>query len=168
MEQFESFIGVNFWTALITLLNTLTIFFVGKKFLFGPVMEMIKERQQEIDDMYADAGSAKQQALDMESEYRQKLLVATQTGEQMVKEAVARGQRREEEIIRSAREQASAILDKAAADIAMEKKQAVQGARDEISDMAVAIAAKVLDREISSAQQSQLVDAFIDELGDGV
>jgi len=168
LEQFESFIGVNFWTALITLLNTLTIFFVGKKFLFGPVMEMIKERQQEIDDMYADAGSAKQQALDMESEYRQKLLVATQTGEQMVKEAVARGQRREEEIIRSAREQASAILDKAAADIAMEKKQAVQGARDEISDMAVAIAAKVLDREISSAQQSQLVDAFIDELGDGV
>lgn len=168
MEQFESFIGVNFWTALLTLLNTLTIFFVGKKFLFGPVMKMIRDRQQEIDDMYADAGSAKQQALEMESEYRQKLLTATQTGEQMVKEAVVRGQRREEEIIRSAREQASAILDKAAADIAMEKKQAVSDARDEISDMAVAIAAKVLDRELSSAQQSQLVDAFIDELGDGV
>lgn len=168
MEQFESFIGVNFWTALITLLNTLTIFFVGKKFLFGPVMKMIRDRQQEIDDLYADAEGAKQQALEMEQEYRQKLQTATETGEQMVKEAVARGQRREEEIIQAAHQQADAMLDKAAADIAMEKKQAMQEARDEISDMAVAIAQKVLDREISQERQAQLVDEFIEELGDGV
>ena len=41
MERFEAFIGVNFWTALFVLLNTLTIFFVAKKFLFGPVMKIM-------------------------------------------------------------------------------------------------------------------------------
>lgn len=48
---FEGFIGVNFWTALFVLLNTLTIFFVARKYLFGPVHKMITDRQKEIDDM---------------------------------------------------------------------------------------------------------------------
>ena len=59
MEQFESFIGVNFWTALFTLLNFLALFFVAKHFLIGPVMQLIQARQKEIDDLYADAGNAK-------------------------------------------------------------------------------------------------------------
>ena len=50
--MFESFLGVNPWTALFILLNTLTIYFVAKKFLFGPVMKMITDRQQEIDNLY--------------------------------------------------------------------------------------------------------------------
>ena len=57
MGYFENFIGVNFWTALFVLLNTLTIFFVAKKFLFGPVMKIIADRQKEIDDMYEAAGT---------------------------------------------------------------------------------------------------------------
>ena len=58
--MFESFLGVNPWTALFILLNTLTIYFVAKKFLFVPVMNIIKERQQEIDGMYAAAGDAQE------------------------------------------------------------------------------------------------------------
>ena len=49
----EGFISFNTWTALFILLNTVTMFLVLKKFLFKPVMKMIKDRQQEIDDMYA-------------------------------------------------------------------------------------------------------------------
>ena len=60
--MFESFLGVNPWTALFILLNTLTIFFVARKFLFGPVMKIIADRQQEIDDLYAGANSAKAEA----------------------------------------------------------------------------------------------------------
>ena len=92
MGQFEAFIGVNPWTALFTLLNTLTIFFVAKKFLFGPVMKMIQDRQKEIDDMYDAAGEAKRSAVALESEYQQKLSAAAETSEKMVKEAAARGQ----------------------------------------------------------------------------
>ena len=60
--MFESFLGVNPWTALFILLNTLTIYFVAKKFLFVPVMNIIAERQKEIDDMYSDAESEKAMA----------------------------------------------------------------------------------------------------------
>ena len=137
------FLNVNFFTALFTLANTILLFLVLKKFLFKPVMKMITDRQKEIDDLYDAAGKAEEKAKALEQEYQQKLSVAAETGERMVKEAVKRGQDREEEIIRQANAEAAAILDKAAADIAMEKKKAINDAKDEISGMAMALAEKV-------------------------
>lgn len=168
MAQFESFIGVNFWTALFTLLNFLAVFFVAKHFLIGPVMKIIQDRQKEIDDLYSDANAAKADAEAMQSEYQAKLNDAQATSERIVKEAVSRGQAREEEILRQANAEASAIMDKATADIAMEKKKAINDAKDEISDLALAIAGKVVGRELNAADQRDLVDAFIDGLGDNV
>jgi len=164
--QFESFIGVNFWTALFVLLNTLTIFFVAKKFLFKPVQKIITDRQNEIDGMYADAGKAKADAEAMAKDYQQKLSEAQATSDRLVKEAVVRGQNREEEIVRQANAEASAIISKATADAALEKKKAVNEAKNEISEMAMAIAEKVVGRELNSQDQAVLVDNFINELGD--
>ena len=160
------FLNINFFTSLFTLFNTVALFFVAKKFLFKPVMKMITDRQQEIDDMYAEADKAKKNAKDLESEYRQKLAAAVQTGEDMVKQAVARGQSREEEILSRANREAAAILDKAAADIAQEKKKAVNAAKDEISVIALAIAGKVVGHELNDAAQTELVDSFIEQLGE--
>ena len=168
LENFESFIGVNFWTALFTLLNFIILYLVAKHFLIGPILAIIENRQKEIDDMYLQAGSAKDNALALEEEYKQKLSAATETGERIVKEAVVRGQAREDEILRAANAEASAIMDKAAADIAQEKKKALNDAKDEISDMAIAIAEKVVGRELNAADQESLVDSFIAQLGDHV
>ena len=166
--KFESFIGVNFWTALFVLLNTLAVFFVAKKFLFVPVKNMIDSRQQEIDAMYDEAKAAQERSAAMEQEYTQKLSAATQTGEQLVREAVARGQRREEEILRQANEEAAAIRAKASADIALEKKKAINDAKDEISGISMAIAEKVVERQLNAADQQKLIAQFIDELGDAL
>ena len=166
MGYFEDFIGVNLWTALFTLLNTLAVIFVGTKFLFKPVMKMIQERQDEIDRMYAGAEQARSEAKSLQAEYEKKLSDAVQTGDRLVKEAVARGQSREEEILRQANREAAAILDKANADIAQEKKKAINDAKDEISVIALAIAGKVVGRELNEADQSLLVDSFINELGE--
>ena len=168
MGQFEAFVGVNFWTALFILLNTLIIFFVAKKFLFVPVMNIITARQQEIDDMYTQAGDAREQALTLQSEYEDKLSQAAATSERLVKEATVRAQGREEEIIRQANERAEAIRAKASADIAQEKKKALNDAKDEISAIALALAGKVVGRELDENDQSKLVDSFIEELGEQV
>ena len=166
MGQFEAFVGVNFWTALFILLNTLVIFFVAKKFLFGPVMNIIETRQQEIDTMYTQADDAKSQAEKLRGDYEVKLAQAAETSERLVKEATVRAQGREEEIIREANVRAEAILSKASADIAQEKKKALNDAKDEISVIALAIAGKVVGRELDAADQANLVDSFIEELGE--
>ena len=166
MGQFEAFVGVNFWTALFTLLNTLTIYFVAKKFLFKPVMKMIRDRQEEIDGMYASADKTCSDAEAMADEYRQKLSAATETSARKDKEAVGRGPRREDALVRRANEEAYAIRKKASADIAQEKKKAINDAKDEISEMAMAIAEKVVGRTLNEADQASLVDHFIEELGE--
>jgi len=165
LEEFQSFIGVDFWTALFTLLNFLAVFFVGKRFLWGPVTKMVQERQKEIDDMYSEADTARASAKAMEEEYQGKLSDARATSEQIVRDAVSRGQAREEEIIRQANAEASAMMDKAAADIALEKKKAINDAKDEIAGIALEIAGKVVGSQLSDADQTKLVDQFIDELG---
>ena len=162
----EEFLSIDLFTALFTLINTVALFFVLKKFLFQPVMKMITDRQKEIDDLYDDAGKAKAEAQKMEQEYRQKLNDAASTGERLVKEAVARGQSREEEIISQANAQADAIRAKAEADIAQEKKKAINDAKNEISDLALTIAGKVVGRELNGEDQAKLVDRFIEELGE--
>ena len=166
MGQFEAFVGVNFWTALFVLLNTLTIYFVAKKFLFKPVMKIIHDRQQEIDDMYVEAQSAQDSAKALEEEYQMKLETAQQTSDRLVKEAVTRGKNREEEIIRQANREADAIREKASADIAREKKQAVNDAKNEISSLAMEIAGKVVGESLDAARQEKLVNSFLEELGE--
>ena len=165
---YESFLGVNVWTALFTLANTVALFLVLKKFLWGPVMNMIADRQKEIDDMYAEADRAKQQAATLRSEYEVKLSAAADEAERMVKEATARGQSRQEDILRQANAEADAIRRKASADIAQEKKKAINDAKDEIAGLAVDIAGKLVGRTLDAEDQAQLVDQFIEQLGDGV
>ncbi len=166
MGEFEALLGVNPWTALFALANFLFLFFMLRKFLFKPVMKMIDDRQKEIDDLYKDAEGAKKDAQAKQQEYDRKLSAAQQTSEQLVREAVARGQSREEEILRQANAQASAMMDKAADDIAREKKKAVNDAKDEISVIALSIAGKVVGRELNDADHARLVDGFIEELGE--
>ena len=168
MDQFEAFLGVNPWTALFTLLNFLLVLYVGKRFLYGPVMKMIQDRQNEIDDMYAKADAAKTDAAKLRDTYQQQLSQAQSESDRIVKEATLRAQNREEEILRKAAADADAIRDKAIADIAQEKKKAVNDAKNEISGLALAIAGKVVGRELNTADQTDLIDRFIDELGEGV
>ena len=162
------FLNINLFTGIFTLINTIVLFVVLKKFLFKPVMKMIEDRQNEIDTMYAEANQSRDNAKAMEAEYTQKLSAAADTGERLVKEAVLRGQAREEEIIRQANAEAAAIMSKASADIAQEKKKAINDAKDEISVIAIAIAEKVVARELNHADQDKLVDDFIRRLGDDV
>ena len=168
LERFESFIGINPWTALFVLLNFLLLFFVAKKFLFKPVKDMIDSRQKEIDDMYAQADAAKENANAMEAELKSQLAAAQETGDNLVKEAMARGKNREEEIIRQANREADAIREKATSDIARDKKKALNDAKDEISAIALEIAGKVVGEAMDGEQQQRLVDKFLADLEEQV
>lgn len=165
--MFEPFLGVNPWTALVTLVNTVLLFYVAGKYLFRPVMKIIEDRQKEIDEMYADAGQARENAETLETACQQRLSTASATADRIVKDAVDRARVREEQILHQARQEAAAVMDRAAAVIDTEKKQALESARDEISDMAIAIAQKVVSREVNRADQKRFIEEFLEGLGDG-
>lgn len=166
MTGFESFVGINPWTALFTFCNMLITFSVLKHFLFEPVKKMIDDRQNEIDTMYADADAAKQKAAALETEYQAHLQSIKDERDAMLREAARRAQKREEEIVGEAKTEAANIRAAAEADIAQERKKAVNDLKNEIGGMAVEIAGKVVEREIKQQDHQALIDEFIQNVGD--
>ena len=168
MTEFENFIGFNPWTALFTLLNMVLTFLILKKFLFKPVTKMIDDRQREIDELYADANTAKQDAESMRDDYTRKLSEAKETSAQIVAEATQEANRRSDEIIRQARQDADALRQKAGADIDLEKKKALNEVKGDISRIALDIAGKVVERELDEKDQERLIEGFLRQMGETV
>ena len=165
MTGFESFVGVNPWTALFTFCNMLITFAVLKKFLFKPVKQMIDDRQQEIDTMYADADAAKQKAADLEKEYADHLQSIKDERDTMLREATARAQKREEEIVNEANQKAAEIKARAEENIERDKQRAVNDIKDEISDIVIMAASKVVEKEISAKDNEAIIADFLQNVG---
>lgn len=164
--MFESFLGVNPWTALFVLLNTLLIFFTARKFLFAPVMQLITQRQKEIDGMYETAGNTQLEAESLRDRYQSKLSKAQAASDRIVKDAIARGEAREKEIIHKAKIEANAIMEKASVQIHREKKQALHEAKNEISGLVIFLAEKVVARELHQSDHVRMIDGFLAQLED--
>ena len=164
--SFESIVGVNPWTALSTFCNMIITFLILRHFLFKPVKKMIDDRQKEIDDLYADAGRAKEEAQALEEDYRQHLAAAKSERDEILREAVTRAAAKEREILAEANAQADAIREKAQADIAQERKKAVNELKNDLSGIAIDIAEKVTEKEISEKEHEALIEDFIRKMGD--
>ena len=166
LTGFESFVGVNFWTCLFTLVNLFILYKFMKKLLFKPVQNMIDSRQKEIDDLYADAGRSKAEAETLKAQYEGQLSEANAERERILKAAHQRALQQQETMLREAQEQAARTLKRADEQIELEKKQARNELKNEVSDMAVQIAGAVLARDVKHAEHEALIDSFIDGLGD--
>lgn len=166
LTGFESFVGVNFWTCIFTLCNFLILYKVMKKLLFKPVMNMIDSRQKEIDDMYDDANKSKEDAAELKVQYEQRLAKIHDEGEEILKEVSRKAQQNEARIIQEARAQADGIIKRADAEIAQQRKKAVNELKSEVSSISIDIAEKMLDREIKPEDHAALIDRFIAEMGE--
>ena len=166
LTGFESFVGVNFWTCLFTLVNLFILYKFMKKLLFKPVQNMIDSRQKEIDDLYADAGRSKAEAEALKTQYEGQLSEANAERERILKAAHQRALQQQETMLREAQEQAARTLKRADEQIELEKKQARNELKNEVSDMAVQIAGAVLARDVKPAVHEALIDSLIDGLGD--
>ena len=164
--DYEGVIGFNTWTAIFTLCNLVIVFLVGKKFLFGPVKKMMDDRQQEIDNMYEDAEKSRSDAAVVKNEYEEKLNTAREQSEEIIKTSVRNAKLKEEEIIKNAKAEAAATLKKADEQIEMERRQALNDIKNDVSDIAIDIASSLLERDISKEEHAEMIDSFIDKLGD--
>ena len=164
--EYESLVGFNTWTAIFTLCNLIIVFLVGKKFLFVPVKKMIDDRQKEIDDMYQNAQKNKEEAWVLKEEYTKKMEQAKEQSDEILKNTVRAAKLKEEEIIRNAKDEASATLRRAGEQIAMERRQAVNDIKNDVSNIAIDIAETVLKRDINEEEHREMIDSFIDSLGD--
>ncbi|MBE6532206.1 MAG: F0F1 ATP synthase subunit B [Ruminococcaceae bacterium] len=165
LEKFEAFVGVNPWTMIFAWLNLLILYLFLKKLAFNPLKNMIDSRQKEIDDMYSEAEEAQKSAEVLKAEYEEKISHATEESEEILKSAVRRAQLKEEEILRTADAEAARTLERAEEQIELEKKRALGEIKDEVSSMAIGIASAVIERDVDEDKHRELIDDFINNMG---
>ena len=160
------FLSIDIGTIIFTLCNLLILFLVFKLFLFGRVHKILDERQNDVSETYNKADAALEHAKSLESEYSGLMEGAKEESAQMIKAASKKAQLRSDEIISEAKNEASAILARADEDVEREKKRAQNELRGEVSELAVLVAQKVVEKEITEADHERFINEFIDNVGD--
>ena len=166
MQLYQALITLDGWTFLAQICNLMIQLVIFKKLLLNPVKKVIAERKAKADSQIADAEKLRTEAEAMKAEYEQNLQNARTEANQIVAAAQKTAAARSEELLGEARAQAAARKQKAEADIAQERKKAVNEVKDEIGGMAMEIASKVVEREIKEADHQDLIDEFIKNVGE--
>ena len=166
MQLYQALITLDGWTFLAQICNLMIQLVIFKKLLLNPVKKVIAERKAKADSQIADAEKLRTEAEAMKAEYEQNLQNARTEANQIVASAQKTAAARSEELLGEARAQAAALKQKAEADIAQERKKAVNEVKDEIGGMAMEIASKVVEREIKEADHQDLIDEVIKNVGE--
>ena len=161
---YQSLVTVNPVTLVAMICNLFIQLFFVKKFFLDKIKAILDQRREMADREITDAQAAKAAAYEIKQTYEQNMKDARQEAEKLLANAQRNAAARSEEIIHQAQTQASQIREKATADIALEKKKAINEAKDEISGISMAIAEKVVERQLNEADQAGLINEFINNL----
>jgi len=131
-------------------------------------LAVIDKRRETADREIVEAREARDEAMTIKATYEDNMKQAKAEANQILAHAQKTATARSEEIIGQAQSQAALIKEKAAEDIAREKKKALNEVKDEISGVAIAIAEKVVERQINEQDQQKLIEQFIDDLGGAI
>ena len=159
-------ISVNLWNILISLCNLFLLFLAFKKFLFGPVKKALAKRENAIAEQYSAAEDAKRAAEEDRMLWEEKMRDADAEADSIIKQATATADRRSENILADAKVQADGIVRQAKADAELEQRKAQAGIRQELAGLSSALTGKLLSREINPEDHRELIDEFLNELGD--
>ncbi len=159
-------ISVNIWQIIISLCNLLLLFLILKKFLFKPVKKTIEERRSSIESQYEEAEKAERSAAENQKAWESRLNSAKAEAESVLNKASSDAKLRGESIIEEANEKADAIMRRARNDAELEKRKAESEIKKEIIDVSAILTEKVIGRELNTEDHRNLIDSFIDEIGE--
>ena len=165
---YQSLVAVNPVTLIAAICNLFLQLYVFKLFFWDKFLAILDQRRSAADKEILDAQNARTEAMAIKETYEQNMKEARSKADTILVTAQKAASLRSEEIIRQAQRTATRIKDKASADIEMECKKAINDAKNEISGLAMAIAGKVVERELSGNDHAELIERFIEELGEGL
>ena len=141
--------------------------FMGLSFiLFNPVRDMLKKRQQMVQETKDTANKEKEDALALKAEYEEKLKNAETEAEEILNTARKRALKNERAILDQAKEEAAGIIANANVQIELEKKKAMDDLKQEVVAIATMMAGKVVAATIDEKLSNQLIEDTLKEMGD--
>ncbi len=154
--------GLMIWT----IVTFVVLLVVLRAVAWKPLLAMLAEREQRIQESLDQAERAKTDAQAAVEENRQAMAKARVDAQ----ETVARGREAAERLAQDVRQraevQAEQIIEQASRTIQQEKDRAISELRRQVADLAIQAAGKVLDENLDDARNRKLVDEYIDRIPD--
>jgi F-type H+-transporting ATPase subunit b len=143
------------------LVNFAILLFVLARFVFPRVMAMLDERAARIKESVERAEETRRMQAEMEEQRRAVLDEARREAAAIHERARETGAAYAEQLRREAEEAAAAIRARADADAASMRAQAAAEVRQQVADLAIAAAERVIRDSLDGARQRQLVQEFL-------
>lgn len=152
-------------TMLVQLGVFLILFLLLRKYAFGPLMRVMNERAQYIENQVTSAEKARQDAEKLAEEHRASIAKAKQEASEMIENARRTGEKQAADIIAAAEAEAKRVKEEALADITREKEQAIAELRNQVGELSVLLAGKIIDKELNAEGHKALFEEAVKEMG---
>lgn len=144
----------------INIINIVILFLVTKKLLYKPVKQYLDARKEKIAAQFEEAQLSKKEAEEAKTEYCELIENAQALFDRTVDEAKAQAKESAERIVLDAKQQAQKLIDEAKLSAEAEHQKMLENAKNDIADVAVQISNKIIQREITDADNRRIIDSF--------
>jgi F-type H+-transporting ATPase subunit b len=152
--------GLYVWTIIVFI----GLLLAANKLFWKPLMEAVRSREDTIRKSLDDARQAKEELARLNVESQRILTEARKQADVILSETRADAARFRDELKQKAQAEAAGIVKNAEKQIGLETARAVQQIRKEAVDLSVAIASKILQRNVSSQDNERLIEETFRQL----
>ena len=157
-------VDLTLGTILAQMLNFFILVWILARFAYKPLVSMMQERKDRIAKDLADAQNARNEAEQFKADYAAQIANARQEAQQIVEKAVQQAEATTREQLAAAREQIERDKERARQDIVNERDRAMNNLRNEVISLSVAMATKVVAKDMDSETNTKLIEDAIAKL----
>ncbi|MDU6397398.1 MAG: F0F1 ATP synthase subunit B [Veillonella sp.] len=157
-------VDLTLGTILAQMLNFFILVWILARFAYKPLVSMMQERKERIAKDLADAQAARNEAEQFKADYAAQIANARQEAQQIVEKAVQQAEVTTREQLAAAREQIEREKERARQDIVNERDRAMNNLRNEVISLSVAMATKVVAKDMDSETNTKLIEDAIAKL----
>ncbi|MGX6961353.1 F0F1 ATP synthase subunit B [Vagococcus xieshaowenii] len=156
----------TFLTSLsVVLLSFLLLMLLIKKFAWGPVSKMLDERANKIAGDLDSAEADRNEANRLVKEKEDLLANSRNEATTIVRKAKETAEREAHDIVSNAHEEGRRYLEQAKREIEREREVMIEAAKNEVADLSIQIAEKIIRKELNAETHQELINSYIEGLG---
>lgn len=156
---------INLSVVLAGTINFFIFFFILRKFVFKPTMEMIESRKQEVETAFEKAKLEESKIESLKTEQEEKIKRYREDGQKLIESYKTKAEKVYAEMIEDAKKEAEIVRERAKQDIEREKRKAESEIKSQVIDLSLVLAEKALEKKIDEDEHKRLIDEFISKVG---
>jgi len=150
-------LGINGKIFLAQIVNFFLLMYLLKRFLYRPLLDIMREREKRIKEGLKNADKAEARIQEIEANSQKQLEKAAREADKILEKAHAEGEEHKKDLMRETQEEITRLREEAKESLKKEKERLIEEVRKETGEIAVQIAKKIVQEKISSPDKRKLL-----------